>query len=205
MDSVDSEPARVQEAGIIKVKGKEYFRELTWNQDVMDDYTTEVTSMRMKDNETAEIEWTFSGKLNGVPVSGTVTSSLYLNVLTGRIETHHDEVKLTGNPLGSALYTLKKWGWAQKLQARQLGDSVRCHYEHTSRMPYLSPCKQWDLACTGNRIFLGIDPINFASNQNLPHSCHQQMPLPSLKCYCHPLLPYSPALSPAYLLRRAHG
>ena len=118
----------VQEPGIIKVKGKQYFRELTWNQDVMEEYKTEVTSMRMKDNENAQIEWTFSGKLTGVPVSGLVTSTLSLNVLTGRIESHLDEVKLTGNPLGAALYTLRKWLWAQKLQARQIGDSVRsCH------------------------------------------------------------------------------
>lgn len=165
----------MQEPGIIKVKGKQYFRELTWNQDVMDDYKTEVTSMRMKDNETAQIEWTFSGKLTGVPVSGIVTSSLYLNVLTGRIESHNDEVKLTGNPLGSALYTLKKWGWAQKLQARQLGDSVRCQQEHAQRRHVCPSCQQLDHTCTGSLICLEMIASTSLLNsiQNAPHVCRQ--------------------------------
>eukprot|EP00892_Ulva_mutabilis_P011268 jgi/Ulvmu1/8513/UM044_0047.1 len=122
--TIFAEDAEYAEGGVIKVKGKQYFRELTWNQDTMSDYTTEVTGMRMKDNDNAQIDWTFSGKLTGVPVSGTVTSNLALNVLTGRIEKHVDEVKLTGNPLGAALYKLNKWLWGQKLQARQLGDNV---------------------------------------------------------------------------------
>lgn len=160
----------MQESGIIKVKGKHYFRELTWNQDVMDEYTTEVTSMRMKDNDNAQIEWKFAGKITGVPVSGIVTSDLALNVLTGRIEKQSDQVKLTGNPLGSAVYTLQKWLWAQKLQARQLGDSVCCRcpcmsLEHSSCITALHSL----IVLPGHVYCLG-NPMHHSRKAHRPHN-----------------------------------
>jgi hypothetical protein len=114
----------------VKLSGRQYYRENTWNQDHMQEYRTEITAMDMIDNERAEIRWTFSGKLGPIPVSGKVTSSLKLNVLTGRIEEQTDEVELTGNPLGQLQYRLMKWTWAQKLHARQVGEKVRRYFSH---------------------------------------------------------------------------
>lgn len=60
-------------------------------------------------------------------LSGDVTSTLYLNVLTGRVEEQIDAVTLSGNPLAQISYKLSKLAWGSKLKAKQVGNTVRTH------------------------------------------------------------------------------
>ena len=80
----------------------------------------------MSDNAHAEIRWNWVGKAGMFgQLSGEVQSTLYLNVLTGRVEEHTDAVTLGGNPLAQLSYKLSKLAWASKLKAKQIGNTVR--------------------------------------------------------------------------------
>jgi hypothetical protein len=111
----------MQEPGVVKVQGKAYFRELTWNQRNLTDYTTKIRSMNMTDNENA---WSWSGQSGAFQLGANVVTKLNLNVLTGRVIQQVDEVQLTGNPLAQISYKVSKWAWARRLAAKQMGDSV---------------------------------------------------------------------------------
>ena len=120
----------LQESGVVNVQGKEFYRELVWNQKNLEDYSTEIAGMNMSDNAHAEIRWKWDGKMGFFgQVSGEVQSTLYLNVLTGRVEEHTDNVTLSGNPLAQLSYKLSKLAWASKLKAKQVGNTVRTRFK----------------------------------------------------------------------------
>ena len=71
------------------------------------------------------MRWTWQGKLGPFQLSADVTSSIQLNVLTGRIVQHIDEVSLQGNPVAQLLYRVQKGAWGTRQGAKSIGSKVR--------------------------------------------------------------------------------
>lgn len=123
--TIFAENVKYSESGTVGVHGKDFYRELTWNQDNIEGYSTKILAMKMLDNERAVIRWSFAGSkgLFG-NLSGEVNSTISLNVLTGRVEEHSDVVSLGGNPLAQLWYKVTKLAWGSKLKAKQVGGQV---------------------------------------------------------------------------------
>lgn len=115
----------MQERGICTFKGRECYSWNTWNRDHISDYTATVTSMEVSRNSQAEVKWAWSGKFGPVPVAGSVLSTLTLNLLTGKVLEHTDDVRVLANPLAQLAYGVQKGLWARKQGAHQMGDKVR--------------------------------------------------------------------------------
>ena len=114
----------IQEKGTFSFKGRERYRSNTWNQDALADYTTKVTSMQMRDSQTAQIQWAWRGQLAMFALSADVTSTLSLNQLTGKVLDHEDDVRLQGNIAGQLLYRLRKRVWAARQGASAVSSRV---------------------------------------------------------------------------------
>lgn len=160
----------LQESGTVGVQGKEFYRELTWNRDNIEGYSTKILAMKMLDNERAEIRWSFAGSkgLFG-NLSGEVNSTIFLNVLTGRVEEHSDVVSLGGNPLAQLWYKVTKLAWGSKLKAKQVGGQVRARFVYNLQgtMSEL-PCFMGSVhvyATADNCIFVK-DPLKYTSHHS---------------------------------------
>ena len=115
----------VQERGVCTFRGRECYHWNTWNRDNMSDYTATVTSMALSRSSEAEVRWAWSGKFGPVPIAGSVVSTLSLNLLTGKVLEHTDDVKVLANPLAQLAYGVRKGLWARRQGARQMGDKAR--------------------------------------------------------------------------------
>lgn len=104
--------------------GKSNYRNNKFNQMYLDGYTTTITNMEMTSKSSVEITWQFQGKLGPLPVSGIVKSVLLLNVLTGRITEHCDNVKLSCSLPAQLVYSFRKFAWAQGQNAENIKDKV---------------------------------------------------------------------------------
>jgi hypothetical protein len=115
----------MQERGVAKFKGALGYKANTWNQDTMADYTTKINAMEMLDNETARVAWEWRGQLGPFDAAADVVSALKLNVLTGKIVEHTDEVAMRANPVARVLYSAQKGLWGKRQGAKAFGNKAR--------------------------------------------------------------------------------
>jgi hypothetical protein len=114
----------VQELGQSSFRGRNVYVWGTWNRDNIQDYSTAICAMEMVSSSKAIITWQWSGKLVKMPLSGTVSSTIVMNVLTGKITEHTDSVNLQGNLVAQLMYAAQKRLWVQKQSAKQLKNKV---------------------------------------------------------------------------------
>lgn len=109
--------------------------------------------MELVSSSVAKITWQWSGHLIKIPFSGTVVSTIMMNVLTGKITEHTDRVDLHGSLVAQLVYIVQKRLWAQKQSAQQLKNKVRIHF-----------CKPIVLAAFASMYSLINEPFLVLSN-----------------------------------------
>ena len=110
-----------------RFEGRQGYESLQgFQQGLVEGAAGRVTSMEMRDLETADVQWVFSGKApGGKRLEAKVTSTFKLNVITGMVEEHGERWDLGGqDPAVVAYVRAQQAAWATGQALGDIGASI---------------------------------------------------------------------------------
>lgn len=121
--------------GFRSFRGSDKYSRPFWPRDSVTDPRVRVTAMRMVDPGTAEVKWQLCGKVGVFPVDIPMTTTVQLNLVTGRVLQHNEGWDLSAlSPPAAAAAVASRMAWSARQASQDAGEGLNKAAESLSSL-----------------------------------------------------------------------